>query len=89
MRQENPKHLHERHMKHTEQLLDISPRPKLRLSEIERLIRQHRIVVPPPSRRRLHDMCDEGIFETAPRVAPHSPVLVYEDSFLKWVESME
>jgi len=66
----------------------MSPRTKLRLSEIEKLIRVHRIVIPPLSRRRLSEMCEEGIFETAPRNGGKH-WLVYEDSFLKWVKDMD
>jgi hypothetical protein len=76
-------------MKYTKDKMEISPRTKLRLAEIERLIRSHRIVIPPISRRRLHAMCDEGIFDVAPRKDKHSPVLVYEDSFLRWVRELD
>ena len=72
----------------TQHLLDLSPRPKLRLSEIERLIRKHRIIVPMPSRRYLNTLCEDGTFETPARRAK-DPWLVYEDSFLKWVKSMD
>lgn len=64
------------------------PRPKLRLSEIERLIRKYRIIVPCPSRQTLIAMCEEGIFETARRDEKAS-WLVFEDSFLKWVHDMD
>ena len=73
----------------TKRLLDLTPRTKLRLSEVEKLIRQHRIVVPPLSRRTLVNMCDEGILETAPRKHARSAILVYEDSFLRWVREMD
>ncbi len=72
----------------TKRLLDLSPRPKLRLSEIEKLIRKHRIVVPPPSRRTLVALCEEGKLETAKRSAG-LPYLVFEDSFLKWVKELD
>ena len=72
----------------TQHLLDLSPRPKLRLSEIERLIRKHRIIVPLPSRRYLITLCEDGTFETSAR-GPKDPWLVYEDSFLKWVNSLD
>lgn len=74
-------------MNTTQRLLDLTPRTKLRLSEIERLIRVHRIVVPPLSRRKLLEMCESGTFETAPRAG--RPYLVYEDSFLDWVRSLD
>ena len=73
----------------TNQLLDLTPRTKLRLSEIEKLIRVHRIVVPPLSRRTLIKMCDAGKFEIAPRETNRSPILVYEDSFLAWVKHLD
>lgn len=72
----------------TQRLLDISPRPAIRLSEIERLIRAHRIVSPPISREQLRKMCEDGTFETAPRPTERHPFLVYEDSFLDWVRML-
>ena len=75
-------------MKHLQQLLDLKPRPKLRLSEIERLIRKHRVIVPPPSRRALIAMCEDGTLETVNHRAGEA-WLVFEDSFLKWVKSLE
>src|SRR2546430_14848797 len=45
------------------QMLSISIRPKIRLSEIEKLIKRHRIIVPPLSRATLIRMCEEGAFE--------------------------
>ena len=75
-------------MKHTQRTLDLSPRTKLRLSEVERLIKAHRIIVPPPSRRKLVEMCDDGTLETAAH-RPGQPYLVYEDSFLRWVRSLD
>lgn len=70
-------------------LLDLSPRTKIRLSEIERLIRKHRIIVPPLSRRTLVAMCEDGTFETAKRKSPGQSWLVYEDSFLDWLRRMD
>ena len=72
----------------TQRLLDLSPRPKLRLSEVERLIRRHRIVIPTLSRRRLVEMCEDGTLEAAPH-QPGEQWLVYEDSFLAWVKSLD
>ncbi len=72
----------------TKRLLDLSPRPKLTLTEIERLIKQHRILTPTPCRRRLIEMCEDGTFETAQH-RPGQSWLVYEDSFLAWVEYMD
>ncbi len=73
----------------TQQLLNSSPRPKLRLSEIERLIRKHRIIVPPLSRRSLIAMCEDGTFETAKRESISQTWLVFEDSFLRWIKSLD
>lgn len=70
-----------------QRLLDLRPRTKLRLSEVERLIRIHRIVIPPLSRRRLREMCEAGVFETAARHGREW--LVYEDSFLEWVRGLD
>lgn len=64
-------------------------RPKLRLTEIERLIRTQRILVPPPSRRKFIKMCEEGIFETAGDRPTNFGWLVYEDSFLRWAKEMD
>ncbi len=72
----------------TQRLLDLSPRTKLRLSEVERLIRIHRIVIPPLSRRTLREMCEDGTFATAARNG-RGEWLVYEDSFLHWVRSLD
>jgi len=73
----------------TKHLLDLQLRPKLRLSEIERLIRKHRIIVPTPSRRALVAMCEDGTFETPKRTSSQQTWLVYEDSFLKWVKELD
>ena len=69
--------------------LDLPLRTKIRLSEIERLIRKHRIIVPPLSRRALVAMCEDGTFETAKRKSPGQSWLVYEDSFLDWLRRMD
>lgn len=74
-------------MNTTQHLLDLTPRTKLRLSEIERLIRIHRIIVPPPSRRTLIEMCDDGRLTAAPR--DRGPLMVYEDSFLDWIKRLD
>lgn len=74
-------------MNTTQHLLDLTPRTKLRLSEIERLIRIHRILVPPPSRRALIELCEDGTLETAPRNG--RAWLVYEEAFLNWVKGLD
>jgi hypothetical protein len=71
------------------QLLNTEIRPKIRLSEVERLIRRHRIVVPPLARRTLVKMCEDGTFETAGNAPTKFGWLVYEDSFLRWVDSLD
>ncbi len=76
-------------MQSTQRILDLSSRTKLRLSEIERLIRTHRIIVPPLSRRRLIELCEDGTFETVDKKFSGRSWLVYEDSFLKWVKSLD
>jgi hypothetical protein len=73
-------------MQHT---LHIETRPKLRLGEVERLIKKHRVIVPPLSRQTLIRMCEEGIFETAGSAAGRNGWLVYEESFLKWVKDLD
>ena len=73
----------------TKRTLDFNTRPKLRLSEIERLIRAKRIIMPPPSRRKLLTLCEDGTFEPDPRNGIRSHYLVYEDSFLKWLQEMD
>ena len=72
-------------MNTTQRILHLAPRPTLRISEVERLIRVHRIVIPPLSRRSLYEMCEQGVFEFAPREKTHG-YYIYEDSFLAWVE---
>ncbi len=69
--------------------MDLSPRTKLRLTEIDRLIRKHRIIVPPLTRRALTAMCEDGTFETVGTAPTKLGWLVFEDSFLKWVTSLD
>jgi len=73
----------------TKQTFDFTPRPKLRLSEIERLIKKHRIIVPPLSRATLVNMCEDGTFETAGSAPTSVGWLVYEESFLAWVRRLD
>jgi hypothetical protein len=72
-------------MKH---MLELNIRTIVKLSEIERLIKKHRIMLPPPSRQTLIRMCESGIFETVSESPGRSGWLVYEDSFLRWVEGL-
>lgn len=75
-------------MKHSHDSKNTRVRTKLRLGEVERLIRQHRIVVPPPSRTTLIEMCEDGTFETAGNSATRIGWLVYEDSFWRWAADL-
>ena len=71
------------------QLLDTPPRPKLRLVEVERLIKTHRIIVPPLSRATLVNFCEDGTFETAGDRPTSVGWLVFEDSFWSWAKSLD
>jgi len=75
-------------MNTTQRLLDLKPPTMLRLSEIERILRKERLIVPPLSRRMLITLCDNGVFDTAPRSHSRAPYLVTEESFLKWVAGL-
>lgn len=59
----------------------ITIRPRLRLSEVERLIKKHRIVVPCPSRQTLIRMCEDGTYDSK---LVRGGWEVYEDSFWSW-----
>jgi hypothetical protein len=67
----------------------ISNRPKLRLAEIERLIKKYRLIVPPPSRQALHKLCQDGTLETSTTSPTSFGWMVYEDSFLEWIKSLD
>ena len=71
------------------QVLEDKVRPKIRLAEIDRLIRRHRIIIPPLSRATLLKMCEDGTFETAGGEPTNIGWLVYEDSFVRWVKSLD
>lgn len=62
----------------------ITLRTRLLLSEVERLIRVYRIIVPCPSRQTLIRLCEEGVFETPADGPSRGGWQVYEDSFWKW-----
>ena len=72
-----------------ERSLNRPQRTLLRISEIERLIRKHRLIVPPPSRSTLRRMCEEGMFRTNSNAPTSLGWLVYEDSFWEWVEKID
>lgn len=61
----------------------------MRLSEIERLIKKHRIIVPPPSRQMLIRLCEDGTLETAGDRPTPMGWLVFEDSFLGWLRKLD
>lgn len=71
------------------QMSETNIRPKLRLSEVQRLIERNRIIVPTPSRRTLTNWCEEGRFETAANPPTKLGWLVYEDSFWRWVKELD
>ncbi|MBX3294789.1 MAG: hypothetical protein KF762_03675 [Acidobacteria bacterium] len=75
-------------MKHSHDSKNTRIRTKLRLGEVERLIRKHRIVVPPPSRTTLIEMCEDGTFETPGTSPTRIGWLVYEDSFWRWAADL-
>lgn len=64
----------------------VTVRPRLLLSEVERLIRVHRILVPCPSRQTLIRMCEDGTFETPDPTPGRRGWMVYEDSFWSWAD---
>lgn len=68
---------------------EYRPRVKMRLSEIERLIKKHRIIVPPPSRQTLIKLCEDGTFETTGGAPTPMGWLVFEDSFLAWLRKLD
>jgi hypothetical protein len=78
-----------RKKKQIKQTSEFDFRPKLRLAEVERIIKRQRILVPAPSRTSLITMCEHGVFETAGGGASQFGWLVYEDSFLKWAKALD
>ncbi len=68
---------------------EFKPRVKMRLSEIERVIKKHRIIVPPPSRQMLIRLCEDGTLETAGDRPTPMGWLVFEDSFLMWLRRLD
>lgn len=66
--------------------LGFAPRPKLRLGMVETLIKQHRIILPPPSRQTLITWIEQGVLEGR---LTQLGWIVYEDSFIKWARSLE
>lgn len=79
----------------TSVILTFKPKPKLKLSEIERIIKQQRIIVPCPSRQTLIGMCEDGTFQSVGKDKNGSPEptrfgwLVFEESFWKWAQDLD
>lgn len=76
-------------MQNTQQTLNTKVRGRLRLTEVERLIKLHRIIVPPLARRTLIRMCEEGEFETVGTSPTRFGWLIYEDSFWAWAKGLD
>lgn len=70
----------------SQKTFNFAPRPKLKLSAIEELIRKHRIITPCPSRQSLVNMCEDGTFEA---VKTNGGWLVFETSFYAWSNSLD
>lgn len=68
---------------------ETNPRTKIRLSEIERILRKERVILPVPSRTKLTALCEDGTFETAGKKPGPFGWLVYEDSFKRWLQSLD
>ncbi len=65
---------------------DFAPRPTLRLSEIQAIMREYRITGTPPSRDTLIELCEDGTLEAN---KTRFGWLVFEDSFDRWVEGLQ
>jgi hypothetical protein len=61
-------------------------RRKLRLSEIEEILRNAKVIQPIPTRRYFTNKLEDGTLEG---VLTEFGWLVYEDSFKAWVRSLE
>lgn len=75
-------------MTYMKRTLDFTARRKLRLSEIERIIRIDKIITPMPTRRALQRLCESGELEGVklPLIGKRQYWFVFEDSFLKWIK---
>ena len=75
-------------------VFNFQVRTTLKLSEVENIIRQKRIIVPCPSRQTLIGMCEDGTLESVGKDTSGDPKptslgwLVYEDSFVNWVRQL-
>ena len=63
--------------------------PKLRLCEIEQILRQTRVIVPVPSRSTLIKLIEDGTLKGLMPSHSQFGYLVYEDSFQEWVKSLQ
>ena len=61
-------------------------RPALRLSRVEEILKQTRVIDPLPSRRTLIRKLEEGTLDGK---KTESGWIVYEDSFRAWVRSYQ
>ena len=61
-------------------------RPSLRLSRIEEILRQSKIIDPPPSRQTLVNLILDG---TLKGKKTKLGFIVYEDSFRAWIRSFQ
>lgn len=76
-------------MNDTKQLLDKKVRTKLRLGEVERVIKENRVIVPVPSRQSLIRLCESGKLETVGGAPTSLGWLVYEDSLWEWIREFD
>lgn len=68
---------------------DFAPRTKLRLSDVEELLRKYAVFATPLSRDTLIEMCQDGTFETVGNSPTRFGWLVYADSFEEWVRRLD
>lgn len=76
-------------MNDRKQPLDRKVRTKLRLGEVERIIKENRVIVPVPSRQSLIRMCESGKLETVGGAPTTLGWLVYEDSLWEWIREFD
>jgi hypothetical protein len=66
--------------------LGFGVRPKLRLCRVQEILLQKRVLDPPPSRRNLINLLEEGVIDG--KLTSYGWV-VYEDSFLRWLKAFD
>jgi hypothetical protein len=64
----------------------FKPKPRLRLSRIEEILKQARVIDPVPSRFTLCNMCEDGRLDA---VRTEFGWLVSEESFKAWIKSLD